>query len=373
MPEDNGNIREPEAVEQALCSGATNSICDVEGMLVGNATDRNLKSGVTALVAERPFVAGIHVMGGAPGTRETDLLAPDRMVQEVDAIVLSGGSAFGLDAASGVADELARTGRGFQVEDVRVPIVPSAILFDLLNGGDKGWDANPYGKLGRKALRNASTDVKTGSVGAGAGAMTADLKGGLGTASAVTASGHTVGALVAVNSLGSTVRGKAGRFWATPFCLDNEFPIVDDRECSRGTDEIGDNLPGAGRQNTTIAIVATDLKLTQAQATRLAVCSHDGLARAILPSHTIFDGDAIFFASSGKRRVDSIAPALFEIGHVASLCLSRAVARAIANACPEKGDLLPTWTEKFGAGLEGRNRSGVGRDWQSHEETGDSA
>ena len=351
MPQIDADLRIPNAVERDVRSGVTNSICDIAGIRVGNSSDRTLKSGVTVLVADRPFVAGVHVMGGAPGTRETDLLAPDRVVQEVDAIVLSGGSAFGLDAASGVADELASIGRGFQVEDVRVPIVPAAILFDLLNGGDKNWGSNPYKALGREALRNASTQFEIGTVGAGAGATTMDLKGGLGTASAVTASGQTVGALVAVNSLGSVVRGREGRFWATPFCIGGEFPIVDDRATPHATDERKVGVPRTGRQNTTIAIVATDLHITQAQATRLATCSHDGLARAILPSHTVFDGDAIFFVSNGERRVEDVNAALFEIGHIASLCLSRAVARAVYCARPEKGDHLPTWKERFEAGL----------------------
>ncbi len=330
--------------------GPSNSICDVRGFKVGNANDQILKSGVTVLVADRPFVAGVHVMGGAPGTRETDLLAPDRMVQKVDAIVLSGGSAFGLDAASGVADQLASEGRGFQVEDVRVPIVPSAILFDLLNGGNKRWKSNPYKALGRQALENAATQFKIGSVGAGTGASTMDLKGGLGTASAITNSGYSVGAIVAVNALGSVVQGQTGRFWATPFCIDGEFPIHGRHETlPKGQLPVEGHVRNKG-QNTTIAILATDVKLTQAQTTRLAVCAHDGLARAILPSHTIFDGDAIFFASSGEVTVDNTGEALFELGHHSSTCLSRAVARAIHCATAKPGDLLPTWQKKFAPG-----------------------
>ena len=163
---------------RCLEPGPRNLVTDVEGFQVGNASDAALKSGTTVLTAEQPFTAAVHVMGGAPGTRETDLLAPDRLVRKVDALVLSGGSAFGLDAASGVADAMAESGRGFPVGAVRVPIVPAAILFDLLNGGDKNWKENPYGGLGRRALKNAGTDFELGTAGAGTGATTANLKGG---------------------------------------------------------------------------------------------------------------------------------------------------------------------------------------------------
>ena len=165
--------------------GVRNLITDVAGLRVGNAEDHQVKTGATVLVGDAPFTAAVHVMGGAPGTRETDLLAPDKLVQQVDALVLSGGSAFGLDAASGVADALRDIDRGFQVGDQRVPIVPGAILFDLLNGGDKVWDPNPYKGLGRAALGNASVDFSLGSFGAGTGATVDGLKGGLGSASLV--------------------------------------------------------------------------------------------------------------------------------------------------------------------------------------------
>ena len=185
--------------------GARNLITDVAGLRVGNASDATIKTGSTVLVGDTPFVAGVHVMGGAPGTRETDLLAPDKTVQEVDALVLSGGSAFGLDAASGVADALRAAGRGFFVGPVNVPIVPGAILFDLINGGDKEWGENPYKALGRAAYEAAREDFSLGSEGAGTGALTADLKGGLGSASLVLDNGVTVGALVAANPVGQSI------------------------------------------------------------------------------------------------------------------------------------------------------------------------
>lgn len=205
--------------------GAGNLITDVAGLRVGNAHDPILRSGVTVLCADRPFTAAVHVMGGAPGTRETDLLSPDRLVQQVDALVLSGGSAFGLDACSGVADGLRAMGRGFAVGDQRVPIVPGAILFDLLNGGNKAWNRNPYHTLGRAALDALTDSPQIGTAGAGYGALTGTLKGGLGSASAILASGHTVGALVAVNALGSATVGDGPHFWAAPWEMNGEFGV----------------------------------------------------------------------------------------------------------------------------------------------------
>ncbi|WP_438981656.1 P1 family peptidase, partial [Lentibacter sp.] len=193
-------------------AGPLNLITDVAGLRVGNASDLNIKTGCTVLVADAPFTAGVHIMGGAPGTRETDLLAADKTVEQVDALVLSGGSAFGLDAASGVADALRTQGRGFAVGDQTVPIVPAAILFDLINGGDKNWGENPYKRLGCEALANAAVSFELGRTGAGTGATTATLMGGLGSASVVMPSGHTVGALVAVNALGSATVGASKHF-----------------------------------------------------------------------------------------------------------------------------------------------------------------
>ena len=203
--------------------GAGNLITDVPGLRVGNASDSAVKTGVSVLVGDSPLTAGVHVMGGAPGTRETDLLAPDKTVEQVDGLVLSGGSAFGLDAGSGVADGLRDMGRGFDVGGMRVPIVPAAILFDLHNGGDKAWRENPYKRLGWEALAAAATTFEIGSTGAGTGATTAQLKGGLGSASVVLPNGVTVGALVAVNALGSAIVGDGPAFWAAPWEVGAEF------------------------------------------------------------------------------------------------------------------------------------------------------
>jgi len=325
-----------------MTPGPRNLLTDVPGLLVGNASDPRLKSGVTVVLGEKPVTAGVHVMGGAPGTRETELLAPDRLVSEVDAIVLSGGSAFGLDAASGVADALRLQGRGFAVGPARVPIVPAAILFDLLNGGDKDWPQNPYRALGEQALSAASTDFALGTAGAGAGATTATLKGGLGSASIRLESGITVAALAAVNALGSATVGDGPHFWAAPWEEIGEFGGLG----AATTYPMGPPTTKRGpAQNTTIAIVATDAPLTKAECTRLAIAAHDGMARALVPSHTPFDGDLVFALSTGRSSATA-DPIL--LGHAAATCLARAIARAVYLASEEPGDLLPTWSTKYG-------------------------
>lgn len=326
--------------------GARNLITDVAGLLVGQAQDAILRSGCTVLFGERPFTAAVSVMGGAPGTRETDMLAPDRLVQEVDALVLSGGSAFGLDACSGVADGLRTMGRGFAVGDQRVPIVPGAILFDLLNGGDKTWVRNPYYDLGRAALAAVAPGFTLGTAGAGYGALTGRWKGGLGSASVVLDSGITVAALVAVNALGSVTLGEAGQFWAAPWEMGAEFG---GRGICAKPPPFDDPLPIKRRgEATTIAIVATDAALTQAQAQRMATAAQDGMARAIVPSHTLLDGDLVFAAATGAQAMADPIRDLFQTGHAASTCLARAIARAIYAAQATPGDLQPSWQSRFG-------------------------
>jgi len=330
--------------------GPRNLITDVAGLRVGNADDPRIKSGTTVLLAERPFVASVDVMGGAPGARETELLAPDKMVEGVDALFLSGGSAFGLDAGSGIADGLRRRGRGFRVEKAIVPIVPGAILFDLINGGDKEWGDNPYRALGAVALDNAREDFALGSAGAGAGALTANVKGGLGSASIVLESGFTVGALVAANPTGSVTVGDNPYFWAAPFEMDGEFgglgayphpvPYAETARTKRdGTRALA---------NTTIAIVATDAVLSKAQTKRMAVAAQDGIARGASPSHTPVDGDLIFALTMAERPLRDPVRDPIHIGHAAALCVARAMARAIYLATPAPGDLFPTWRERWG-------------------------
>ena len=321
--------------------GPLNLITDVAGLRVGHAQDDTIKTGTTVLLADAPFTAGVHVMGGAPGTRETDLLAPDKTVEHVDALVLSGGSAFGLDAASGVADALRAQGRGFAVGDQRVPIVPGAILFDLLNGGDKTWDENPYKRLGAEAAATATARFACGSVGAGTGATTANLKGGLGSASLMLPSGQSVGALVAVNALGSAIVGAGPHFWAAPFEIGDEFGGL-----GVASSFPEPSLPDTtllSHANTTIGIVATDATLTQAQCTRLATAAHDGYARALMPSHTPMDGDLIFAAATGQRDAPPPQSDLLMLGHAAATCMARAIARAVFAATPAQGDKLHCW------------------------------
>lgn len=312
-----------------------NLVTDVPGVKVGNATDDRLRSGVTAIVFDKPAIASVDVRGGAPGTRETDLLLPERTVERVDAIILSGGSAFGLDAASGALAALATMGRGFAVGPARVPIVPAAILFDLLNGGDKAWgEEPPYRALGRSAVRAAGEDFTLGTAGAGTGCTIADLKGGLGSASAITDDGHVVGAIAAVNALGRVTMGRGPWFWAAPFESGREFgghgvpPLV--------TPDMGEIVVKGGRlESTTIAVVATSATLTKAQCRHLAVMAHDGLARAIYPVHTVLDGDTVFAASTGSAPVAVDLGELTRLGAMAANVLARAVARGVYEAATD--------------------------------------
>jgi L-aminopeptidase/D-esterase-like protein len=334
-----------------MITGPRNLITDVAGLRVGNAEDHRLKSGATVLLADRPFIASVDVMGGSPGSRETDLLAPDKLVDAVDALVLAGGSAFGLDAASGVADALRLQGRGYRVETANVPIVPAAIIFDLLNRGDKDWTTNPYRALGEVALTAAAADFALGTAGAGTGALTANLKGGLGSASLVLPSGHTVGALVVANPTGSVTVGDSKHFWAAPFEVDGEFgglgafqgsvPFAQSARTKR--DWVN---PVA---STTLAIVATDAALTKSQANRMAVAAQDGMARGVSPAHSAVDGDLVFALATGTRPRDDKPLTVVHIGHAAALCVARAMARAIYFASPAENDVVPTWQEKWGS------------------------
>jgi D-aminopeptidase len=326
---------------------ARNLITDVAGVLVGQADDARLASGVTAIVFEEPAVAAVDVRGGAPGTRETDLLEPHRTVERIDAVVLSGGSAFGLDAGSGVQAFLRERGRGFAIGNIRVPLVCGATLFDLLNGGDKDWGRfPPYRDLGYAAAAKAAQVFALGTVGAGFGATTITLKGGVGSASAVTRDGHTVGALVAVNACGSATIGRGPQFWAAAFEVDAEFgglgfPAAVPREA------LIPSAKGRPGENTTIAIVATDAGLTKAQTKELAVIAQDGLARAIYPAHTTLDGDTVFAAATGRRQLRDAVNEVTELGTVAANALARAVARGVFEAKALPGG-PPSWHDSHG-------------------------
>ena len=327
--------------------GSTNLITDVQGLLVGNSENRSINTGTTVLTSEQSFVAGVHVMGGAPGTQETDLLAPDRIIQKVDAIVLSGGSVYSLESAAGIVESLHKKQRGYKVNnELSVPIVPAAILFDLLNGGDKSWSENPYKKLGYQAFKQADEEFSIGSSGAGFGATTFGLRGGLGSASAITQSGYTVGALVVVNSLGTAVQNGGPHFWAAPFEIDDEFGGLGPSSTNDPYWELNQQFMFQ-QQNTTIAIVATDAKLDQAQATRLAITSHTGIARAIVPSHTPFDGDVVFSVATGARKLNGGDADILELCHAAASCLSRAIARGVYEAEPNPSSSIISWKAKY--------------------------
>ncbi|AUH33426.1 P1 family peptidase [Paracoccus tegillarcae] len=332
--------------------GRRNLITDVEGLRVGNADDGALRSGVTVLTGDAPFAAAVHVMGGAPGTRETELLAPDKMVGGVDALVLSGGSAFGLAACDGAMQALRAAGRGFAIGPARVPIVPGAIVFDLLNGGDKDWQVNPYSALGQLACEGAGAEFATGSHGAGFGAMTGRLKGGLGSASARLDAGYTVGALVVVNALGSATMGEGPHFWAAPWEMAGEFGGLG---LPRDLPPLDEPRPGKRLgEATTIAIIATDAALDKAGLQRLAIAAHDGMARALVPSHTPFDGDLVFAVSTGAKPMADPETDPFLLGHVAATTLARAIARGVHAARPAAGDLQLCWQD-LAARADGRS------------------
>ncbi|MCE4224838.1 P1 family peptidase [Methylobacterium sp. C25] len=326
-----------------------NSLTDIAGITVGHAGDERLGSGVTAILFDQPAVAAVDVRGGGPGTRETDLLDPAATVVAIDGLSLSGGSTFGLDTAAGIVARLAETGRGFPIGDVRVPIVPGAILFDLVNGGDKRWGRfPPYRDLGYAAAVAASQDVAVGTVGAGLGARTANLKGGIGTASALVPDRpFRVGALAAVNAFGRVTVGQGPHFWAAPFERDAEFgdlgfPSPMPADAFTWPREA---LPGT---NTTLAVIATDAALTKAQAKRLAVTAQDGLARAIHPIHTPLDGDVVFAVSTGRVPLADPVGDLARIGAMAADTLARAVAIGVYSARRLPCLDLPSWREVFG-------------------------
>ncbi|HEY6256646.1 MAG TPA: P1 family peptidase [Xanthobacteraceae bacterium] len=311
---------------------ARNLITDVSGVLVGHAQDARLGSGTTTIVFEEPAVASIDVRGGGPGTREADMLEPAATLDRIDAIALSGGSAFGLEAGGGVQAWLREQGRGFAVRTARVPIVPGAILFDLLAGGDKDWGRfAPYRDLGYAAAAGAAVEFALGSVGAGLGATTADLKGGVGSAAALTSEGLGVGALAAVNAAGSAVIGGGPWFWAAPFEQDAEFGGLG-MPATMPPDALRHHTKGSQRESTTLVVVATDATLTKGQARRLAVMAQTGLARSIYPVHTPLDGDVVFAAATGRKRLADQLLSLSELGSVAANVVARAVARSVFTA-----------------------------------------
>ncbi|HRJ69218.1 MAG TPA: P1 family peptidase [Beijerinckiaceae bacterium] len=325
-----------------------NLITDVPGVSVGNVEDEKVATGVTAVIFDKTAVCSVRHGGGAPGSRDTTLLETDMTQQGIDAVVLSGGSLFGLDAAGGVLSHLREQGRGFMLAGITIPIVSQSIVFDLVNGGDKAWGHKPpYWNLGIEAARRAGKDFALGSAGGGYGATTANLKGGLGSASMVTASGYTVGAIVIVNAIGMATIGDTPHFWAAPYEQNREFgglgwpaAIPDAALALR----VKGDAPA-----TTIALVATDALLTKAEAKRIAIMADDGLGKAIRPAHAAFDGDTIYAASTGRKVMANPMRDLTEIGLAAGDCLARAIARGVyeATALPFPG-ALPAWKDRFG-------------------------
>jgi D-aminopeptidase len=328
-----------------------NLLTDVEGILVGHAHDPHLGSGTTAIVFESPAVTSVDVRGGGPGTHDTDLLDPAMTVEQVDAIAVSGGSAFGLEAASGIQAWMREQGRGFAIGPARVPIVPGAVLFDLLAGGDKNWRRfSPFRDLGYAAAAAAGKDFELGSVGAGMGATTVNLKGGIGSASAVTSDGHVVGAIAAVNPTGSVVVGDGPWFWAAALEQESEFGGLGWPAKIPPTALIPTTKASA-LQSTTPALVATDAALTKAQVWRLAVMAQTGMARAIYPVHTPLDGDLVFAVATGRKPLRDPFIAMSELGAIAANTLARAIARAVYEATPLPfTGAQPSWRDKFGAG-----------------------
>jgi L-aminopeptidase/D-esterase-like protein len=334
--------------------GPRNLITDVAGIRIGQTHDARLRSGVTVILPDRPLRGSADIRGGGPGTRETETMSDAGVVNEVHALVLSGGSAFGLDAATGVQSFLREQGVGFAVGPVKVPIVPQAILFDLINGGDKEWGRHaPYRDMAYDAAAAASADVALGTAGAGFGATVAWAKsgqrimGGLGSASLMREDGLVIGALAAVNAAGTVTIGDGPHFWAAPFEWDGEFGGLG------LPSDFGDTarvpvLKAGPAQNTTLAAIVTNAALSKGELKRLAVMAQTGFARAIHPVHTPMDGDIVFALSTGERPLAIPLFDLTELGALAAHTLARAVARGVyeAGGIPGASD-VPAYRDLF--------------------------
>jgi D-aminopeptidase len=327
-----------------------NLITDVPGIRVGHADDARVASGVTVILADTPNVASGVIRGGAPGSRDISRLEPEMTVQGTDAVVLSGGSLFGLDAAGGVVNCLRQRGVGIAIGAMTIPLATQAIVFDLNNGGDKSWGRMPpYWELGWQATERAAKGAfALGTVGGGYGATTATLKGGLGSASAITSSGFLVGAIAVVNAVGSATVGDGPHFWAAPYEVDGEFGGLG-LPSAFAPHALDMRIKGRAPPSTTVAMVATDATLTKAQAKRLAIMADDGLARAVRPSHAPMDGDTVIAVAMQRRPISNELVEITEIGLAAGDCLARAIARGVyeATALPF-ANALPAWRDKFG-------------------------
>ncbi len=326
-------------------SGTHNCLTDVVGLKVGHASSDRAKTGVTLVLCDRPLTAACDIRGGAPGSRETALLAQEHLVQEIDALVLSGGSVFGLAAADEVAARLSRDGRGLRLgkDSPVVPIVPAAIAYDLENDGDKQWgDKPPYRELGIAALEQASAPALIGRVGAGRGVQAGSVAGGTGCASIVLDEEVTVSALAVVNSVGSVLLPDGETFYAWSYELDGEFghqkapPAFDLSEPIPPFSRLAGARDAQAGKATTLAVVATTADLSRSELKRIAIMAHDGVARAIRPVHSPFDGD-IVFALSGASAATPTTPIeramlVARIGAAAGDCLARAICRGVYAA-----------------------------------------
>ncbi|NOX70739.1 MAG: P1 family peptidase [Gammaproteobacteria bacterium] len=332
-------------------TGARNLITDVPGLAVGNAHDADTQTGVTVILPDEAAVAACDVRGGGPATRETDALSPENLVQEIDGVVFSGGSVFGMAAADGIAAWMGARDRGFSMGAAPgvppSPILPTACLYDLANGGNKAWgEAPPYRQLGIQALEAAAIEFTLGTTGAGYGANSGGVKGGLGSASVESEDGMTVGALVAVNSLGSAIAPGGKSFWAAPVELNAEFGGLGTEGLVAGPEDYGRAMQP--RANTTLACIATDVTLSRVEAQRIAIMAQDGLARALRPAHAPFDGDVVFVLSTAHREASEDVPRsvlVTRLGALAADTLARAIARAIYEAEALPGSEIPAWRD----------------------------
>ncbi|ACV74920.1 MAG: P1 family peptidase [Zymomonas mobilis] len=326
-------------------TGNLNLITDVGGLLVGQAEDPIAETGVTVLTCPSLWTAAVDIRGGGPGGRETAVLDPENLVGGVHAIVLTGGSVFGLAAADAVTVALSQEGKGLNINSCHnpVPIIPTAVLYDLANGGKKDWgNTPPYYQLGKTALQKADISFDLGRAGAGYGALAGHVRGGIGSASLDLGDGIIVGALVAANPVGSPYMDDNRHFWAWPFEIGQEFggEKPDIRQVSYNDpfpdiERLSENFRLKGGANTMLAVVATTAELDRNQTKRLAIMAQDGFARAVRPVHTPFDGDTLFALSSGAVSITEGKIANLElarIGSAAADCVTRAIARAVYYA-----------------------------------------
>lgn len=329
-----------------------NLLTDIPGIRVGHSQDLTLRTGVTAILFDRPVIASGSFPGGAPALRETALLEPENMVGHIHAVVLSGGSTYGLDATTGVQAWLREQFDNAPLPPgtIRVPIVVQASLYDLPPGGQTTWGRySPYAELGHQAATSARSGAFTlGTAGAGTGATTAILRGGLGSASTITPAGHRVAALVAVNAVGTATIGDGPHFWSAPFEQGDEFGGLG-MPAHLSAEDLRLRSKWASVTGTTIGLIVTDATLTKTQAKRLAILAQDGVARGVFPAHLPLDGDAMIGVSTCEK------PAPFgqewtEILHAATQVTARAIARGVYEASPlPGGSALPTWHERFGS------------------------